>query len=90
LRVFAARSGRSSSLCISTVRSRAAIPRSAQVISTSVVTEDVLSDKVVAALGTMRARLATGLSKWARELEVSYPHGGSGDSAEEALRLHRR
>ena len=37
-----------------------------------VVTEDALSDEVVAALGTMHARLATGTSRWARELEVSY------------------
>ena len=37
-----------------------------------VVTEDMLSDEVVTALGTMHARLATGTSKWARELEVSY------------------
>jgi aminoglycoside adenylyltransferase-like protein/nucleotidyltransferase-like protein len=37
-----------------------------------VVTEDTLSDEVVAALRTMHARLATGTSRWARELEVSY------------------
>jgi hypothetical protein len=36
------------------------------------VTEDVLSDPVVAALGSMHVRLATGPSRWARELEVSY------------------
>src|SRR5947207_15720461 len=41
-------------------------------IDVLVVTEDVLSDDVVAALGAMHARLATGLSKWTRELEVSY------------------
>src|SRR6266403_648806 len=41
-------------------------------IDVLVVTEDALSDEVVAALGTMHARLATGASKWARELEVSY------------------
>jgi len=41
-------------------------------IDVLVVTEDALSDEVVAALGTMHARLATGTSKWARELEVSY------------------
>ena len=41
-------------------------------IDVLVVTEDALSDEVVAALGTMHARLATGPSKWARELEVSY------------------
>jgi hypothetical protein len=41
-------------------------------IDVLVVTEDVLSDEIVAALGTMHARLATGTSKWARELEVSY------------------
>ena len=37
-----------------------------------VVTESTLSDEVIAALGTMHARLVTGTSKWARELEVSY------------------
>ena len=37
-----------------------------------VVTEDVLSADVAAALGAMHARLATGPSKWARELEVPY------------------
>ena len=36
-------------------------------IDVLVVTEDALSDEVVAALGTMHARLATGTSKWARE-----------------------
>jgi hypothetical protein len=41
-------------------------------IDVLVVTEDVLSDDVVAALGAMHARLATRPSKWARELEVSY------------------
>jgi aminoglycoside adenylyltransferase-like protein/nucleotidyltransferase-like protein len=41
-------------------------------IDVLVVTEDALSDEVVAALRTMHARLATGTSKWARELEVSY------------------
>ena len=41
-------------------------------IDVLVVTEDALSDEVVAALGTMHARLATGTSKWAQELEVSY------------------
>jgi hypothetical protein len=41
-------------------------------IDVLVVTEEALSDEVVAALGTMHARLATGTSKWARELEVSY------------------
>jgi predicted nucleotidyltransferase len=41
-------------------------------IDVLVVTEDALSDEVVAALGTMHARLATGTSKWSRELEVSY------------------
>jgi Domain of unknown function (DUF4111)/Nucleotidyltransferase domain len=41
-------------------------------IDVLVVTEDVLSDEVVAALGGLHARLATGTSKWARELEVSY------------------
>ena len=41
-------------------------------IDVLVVTEHALSDEVVAALGTMHARLATGTSKWARELEVSY------------------
>ena len=41
-------------------------------IDVLVVTEDVLADEVVAALGTMHARLAAGTSKWARELEVSY------------------
>jgi len=41
-------------------------------IDVLVVTEDALSDEVVAALGTMHARLTTGTSKWARELEVSY------------------
>jgi len=41
-------------------------------IDVLVVTEDVLSDEVVAALGAMHVRLATGRSKWARELEVSY------------------
>jgi hypothetical protein len=41
-------------------------------IDVLVVTEDALSDEVVAALGTMHARLATGTSKWTRELEVSY------------------
>jgi Domain of unknown function (DUF4111) len=41
-------------------------------IDVLVVTEDTLPDAVVAALGTMHARLATGPSKWARELEVSY------------------
>ena len=40
-------------------------------IDVLVVTEDVLSEEVVATLGTMQARLATGMSKWARELEVS-------------------
>jgi predicted nucleotidyltransferase len=41
-------------------------------IDVLVVTEDVLSDEVVAALATMHAQLATGGSKWCRELEVSY------------------
>jgi aminoglycoside adenylyltransferase-like protein/nucleotidyltransferase-like protein len=41
-------------------------------IDVLVVTEDALSDEVVAALGTMHERLATGTSKWAQELEVSY------------------
>jgi hypothetical protein len=41
-------------------------------IDVLVVTEDVLCDEVVAALGTMHTRLATGKSKWARELEVSH------------------
>lgn len=41
-------------------------------IDVLVVTESTLSDEVIAALGTMHARLVTGTSKWARELEVSY------------------
>jgi hypothetical protein len=41
-------------------------------IDVLVVTEGVLPDEVVAALGAMHARLATGTSKWSRELEVSY------------------
>ena len=41
-------------------------------IDVLVVPEDALSDEVVAALGTMHARLEAGTSKWARELEVSY------------------
>jgi len=41
-------------------------------IDVLVVTEGALSHEVVAALGTMHARLATGTSKWAQELEVSY------------------
>ena len=43
-------------------------------IDVMVVTEGVLPDEVVAALGAMHARLATGTSKWSRELEVSYIH----------------
>jgi Domain of unknown function (DUF4111)/Nucleotidyltransferase domain len=41
-------------------------------IDVLVVTEGVLADEVVAALGTMHAGLASGTSKWVRELEVSY------------------
>jgi predicted nucleotidyltransferase len=41
-------------------------------IDVLVVTEGVLAEEVIAALGTMHARLAAGTSKWARELEVSY------------------
>ena len=41
-------------------------------IDVLVVTEDVLSDEAVAALATMHVRIATGTSRWARELEVSY------------------
>jgi Domain of unknown function (DUF4111)/Nucleotidyltransferase domain len=41
-------------------------------IDVLVVTDDALADEVVAALGTMHSQLATGTSKWARELEVSY------------------
>jgi hypothetical protein len=37
-----------------------------------VVAEDVLSDKVVAALVARHARLATRPTEWARELSVSY------------------
>jgi predicted nucleotidyltransferase len=41
-------------------------------IDVLVVTEGALSNEVVAALGTMHARLAAGTSKWVREIEVSY------------------
>jgi len=41
-------------------------------IDVLVVTEGALPDEVVSTLGTMHARLATGTSKWAREIEVSY------------------
>jgi predicted nucleotidyltransferase len=41
-------------------------------IDALVVTEETLSDEVIAALRTMHAQLAAGTSKWARELEVSY------------------
>lgn len=41
-------------------------------IDVRVVTEGVLSDDLVTALGTMHARLAPGTSKWVQELEVSY------------------
>jgi predicted nucleotidyltransferase len=37
-------------------------------IDVLVVTEGVLAEEVIAALGTMHARLAAGTSKWAREL----------------------
>jgi len=36
------------------------------------VAEDVLSDRVVAALVTRHARLVTRPTEWARELKVSY------------------
>jgi predicted nucleotidyltransferase len=41
-------------------------------IDVLVVTEQELSDDIVATLGAMHAQLATRASKWARELEVSY------------------
>jgi hypothetical protein len=72
LRACATRSGRTWSACISTVLAAGDFAGNSSDIDVLVVTEDALPDEVVAALGTMHAGLATGTSKWARELEVSY------------------